>query len=420
MKNSMIRFALFGIAVIVLFQSCLKDDCSLKRTYTRYDPVYITLSELRSGLKLQDQQELKSPGKIYVYGDYLLVNEIKQGIHIYDNANPANPIKINFIEIPGNVDMAVRDGILYADNYVDLLAIDIKDPQHPNLICRSENVFSPISIDPIRGMLVDYNRREETITLDCNSENFNAFRFFEGDVMFDASGPSTNLPGSKTGNFTGLSGIGGSMARFTITSDYLYTVDMSNLYSFFVDAACPVLKNKVQIGWNIETIFTYDDKLFIGSTSGMFIYVLNNPATPAFAGSMNHLRSCDPVIVQGDYAYVTLHGGSPCGGFTNQLDIVDVKNIFNPQLVKSHTLEYPLGLGIHDNYLFICDNALKVFKLESGFDIKLEASIPQHNPYDVIVLPDRDNLILISESGIYQYNISKAPVLNQLSFIPVN
>lgn len=418
MKKSNIQIALVGTILLLVFQSCLKDDCTLKRTYIRYDPVYFSISQIRSSVAFEDHHVLTAPGKIYVYGDYLLINELKEGIHIYNNSDPKNPFEINFIKIPGNVDLAVRDGILYADNYIDLVAIDIHDPQHPKLLCRTENVFSPIFVDPQKGLLVDYLQTEETITLDCKDQNYNIFRYFEGDVIFDANIKTTNS-NNKSGNFTGLAGIGGSMARFTITEDYLYTVDQINLISFDVSSSCPSLKNKNQIGWNIETIYPYDDKLFIGSTSGMFIYTLNNPAAPSYAGAMNHIRSCDPVVVQGDYAYVTLHGGSACGGYTNQLDIVNVKNIFNPTLVKTFELEYPLGLGVHEDYLYICDKSLKVFKLETPEEITLKASIPQNNPYDVIILPSQNDLILVSENGIYQYDITAPENLTQSSLIPV-
>lgn len=417
MKKFNFSQVLWILALSCLLTSCLKDDCRLSRTFYRYDPVYQSVSQLRASLKLESELELKEPGKIYVYGSLLLINEIKKGIHIYDNTDPAQPVKLNFIEIPGNVDLSVRNGILYADSYIDLLAIDINQPANPTLLCRTENVFSPIIIDPVRGLLVDYKKSEVTVSVDCKSENFNRNRFWIDDVVFDASVKPTGP--KRSGNFTGLTGIGGSMARFTLIDEFLYTVDMSSLYSFDVSSKCPTLKNKNQIGWNIETIYPYDDKLFIGSTSGMFIYTLTNPAQPALAGNMNHWRSCDPVIVEGSYAYVTLHGGTACGGYTNQLDIVDVSNIYVPRLVESYTMESPLGLGIKNNRLYICDQAIKIYQLKTPTEIKLIATIPQSNPYDLIVLPDHDILIVICATGIYQYDNTDPSHLTLRSVIPV-
>ena len=39
------------------------------------------------------------------------------------------------------------------------------------------------------------------------------------------------------------------------------------------------------------------------------------------------MTSCDPVVVQGDYAFVTLRGGTECQGFSNQLDIIDISTL---------------------------------------------------------------------------------------------
>jgi hypothetical protein len=72
-------------------------------------------------------QSIKSPGKIYVYGKYLLVNETREGIHVYDNSNPQSPAAIGFIRILGNTDMAIKDGVLYADHMGNLIALTLND-----------------------------------------------------------------------------------------------------------------------------------------------------------------------------------------------------------------------------------------------------------------------------------------------------
>lgn len=393
-------FALF-LGLILGLSSCFNDDCQQTRTFYRYDPVYKTHKQIIEGLELNASRELETPGKIYVYNQFLLINEPKEGIHIFDNSNPSNPVKINFISIPGNVDLAVRENTLYADSYIDLLVINIQSPQNPILVCRLENVFAPIFNDPARGLLVDYTPTQETITLDCNATNFNRINFFEGDVFFSADKTAN---GSNGGNVA--IGIGGSMARFTIWSDFLYTVDQSQLYSFNIQAPCPTLLNKNQIGWNIETIYPYQDKLFIGSANGMFIFELTNPSVPKLAGSLEHWRSCDPVVVQESLAYVTLHGGTECGGYSNQLDIIDVSNIYAPKLLKTYPLVRPLGLSVYQKYLFVCDEALKIFNVEKWQDIILIKQINHNSPYDLIINPEEKTLILVSSKGIFQYDIS--------------
>ena len=415
MKNfNFLRIILF-LGTLAGLTACFEDECQQTRTFYRYDPVYKTHKQIIEGFNPIGSKDLKTTGKIYVYGHLLLINEPKEGIHIFDNTNPSVPVKLNFIAIPGNVDLAVREDVLYADSYIDLLAINIASPQNPILLCRIENVFEPIFNDLSRGLLVDYFPTSETITLECNSANFNRNIFFEGDILFSSDKASG---GSKSGSAP--VGIGGSQARFTIWSNFLYTVDQSKLYSFNVQGLCPELLHKNQIGWNIETIYPYEDKLFIGSASGMFIFELTNPSVPKLAGSLEHWRSCDPVVVQESLAYVTLHGGTTCGGYTNQLDIVDVSNIYAPKLLKSYLLEKPLGLAVYQQYLFICDEALKIFNIEEWQDIKLLKTIKHNNPYDLIINPQNKTLTLVSKIGIFQYDIDSPDDPSLLSSILLN
>lgn len=90
-----------------------------------YTPVYGDHS--RSKIKWMDAQQVENPGKIYIYGHYLLINEVKRGIHIYENADPANPQAIGFIEMIGNTDMAIKDNVLYADHLGSLVALKVED-----------------------------------------------------------------------------------------------------------------------------------------------------------------------------------------------------------------------------------------------------------------------------------------------------
>ena len=124
------------------------------------------------------------------------------------------------------------------------------------------------------------------------------------------------------------------MARFTIRDDYLYTVDSYDLKTFDIkDRLNPKITSEVNLGWGIETIFPYGENLFIGAQSGMHIYGLENKEEPNYISSYEHVTSCDPVVVQDSYAYVTLRGGSECMGFNNQLDIVDISNLNKPQAI---------------------------------------------------------------------------------------
>jgi len=199
-------------------------------------------------------------------------------------------------------------------------------------------------------------------------------------------------------------GQGGSLARFTLKGDYLYTVDDFDLNVFNVaDTKDPVAVNKVPIGFAIETLFGYKDYLYIGSETGMFIYSLANPEFPEKLSSVQHFTACDPVIANDTHAFVTLHSNAVCGNDINVLEIYDVRNVTEPILLNSRNLTFPKGLGLYGNYLFVCDDEIKVFDVSIPEESKLVTSI-KRSAFDVIIR--NDLLIAIGESGLYQYSLS--------------
>jgi len=199
-------------------------------------------------------------------------------------------------------------------------------------------------------------------------------------------------------------GQGGSLARFTLKGDYLYTVDDFGLNVFNVsDTSDPVKVNAVPIGFNIETLFSYKEYLYIGSQNGMFIYDVVNPEFPKQLSSVQHFTACDPVVANDTHAYVSLHSDTFCGNDINVLEVYDVTDVTNPILLNSRNLTYPKGLGLYGNFLFVCDDEIKVFDITDPAESKLTISI-KREAFDVII---RDKLLIaIGENGLYQYELS--------------
>ncbi len=403
------------------------DTCKETRTYRRYTPVTFTANQLRQGVQTEVPQPLVNPGKIYAKDQFLFINELKEGIHIIDNHDPAVPKPVAFIRIPGNGDMAIRDNILYADSYMDLIAFDISNPASIQLVKRVQSVFPSGSFeggwwsyDVTSQILYDQKVSYVTETFDTNcEENVSPNRGWVTDIFFSAqASASFDNSGSAPTN-----GVAGSMARFALYNDYLYTVNQSALQLFNIKTpAEPQIGSQVQLGWGIETIFPYKDKLFIGSQSGMHIYDNANPEKPTLLSVFQHARVCDPVVVHDNIAYVTLRSGNQCGGFTNQLDVVDISNLLNPRLLKSYPMRNPHGLGVSYPNLFICEGAygLKSFDMRDAVSIdkNLLQYIDNLNAYDVI--PLEKSLLLIGKDGFYQFDVSNPRQMRQLSHIPVS
>ncbi len=416
-------FFLLGI-----FLNGCTDDCDSKLYYTYFEPVYQTTQEIRDAFEYRKPIELSIPGKIYLFGNYLFVNEVSRGIHVINNTDKRNPVNIGFINIPGNLDMAVKGNILYADNYIDLLALDISNANDVKLIKRLEGVFNDHYhyefLDQAQeSIIVAY---EETDTVWYDNPDCGAIMppFLRSEGGFIALGMAMSDANSSAPPPSSMSptGMGGSMARFAIVNDILYTVGSYNLGVFDIATnSDPVFGNKVDIGWNIETIFPYKNNLFIGAQNGMYIYDISEPSAPAHMSTFAHVTSCDPVVVNDDYAFVTLRSGTECQGFTNQLDIIDISNLNNPYLIKSYPMNNPHGLGLDGDALFICEGdwGLKIFNASDVNSItnNLIKHYTDMHSYDVI--PFNDNLIMIGMDGLYQYDYSSLENIQLLSHLPI-
>ncbi|MEQ9425231.1 MAG: hypothetical protein RJQ09_12480 [Cyclobacteriaceae bacterium] len=408
-------------AMLLLTSSCT-DTCEVTRSYVNYEPIYTTTQEIRDGVEYLPPKEISNPGRLYFKDGYMYINEVGEGIHVIDNRVPTSPQKLGFVSVPGNFDLAAKGNFLYADSYVDLVVFDISNPNDITEVNRELSVFAGYDVyaglwDEQRGILTDWEATtvEEAFEADCESglivEDFLAADFAVAErAQFNADGGSP-----------AQSGIGGSLAKFTIYDDFLYTINSWEMRLFDISTLeDPEVGSIVQLGWGIETIFPYGDKLFIGARNGMHIYDNANPSEPELISSYQHVNSCDPVVVQDDYAYVTLRSGTECEGFTNQLDIVDISNLSNPRLHKTYQMQNPHGLGIDGSCLFITEGefGLKFFDVEDVDNLELVSHKEDLHAIDVI--PLNENLMVIGNDGFKQYSYNcETGAFNLLSTIAI-
>jgi hypothetical protein len=260
-------------------------------------------------------------------------------------------------------------------------------------------------------VVVDYKQKDTVV--DCNTVNI-----WRGRVAFDAA---VNTSSGAQFYVKNPTGIGGSMARFAIAQDHLYSVSYSQLSSFNINIPYePRLTNTKQIGWNIETIFPFQDKLFIGSTSGLFIYNITDASNPTLLSQFSHVTSCDPVVADEKYAYVTLRSGTACQGFTNQLEVLDITKLTQPSLLKVYPMTNPHGLSKDDNLLFICDgkDGLKVYNATDVNNLQLKKTISGIETYDVIAF--NGNAIVVAKDGLYQFDYTDSNNIRQISKITIS
>jgi hypothetical protein len=413
MKKFSYRTLVLVFLTAGLMYSC-SDKCSDTYKITESTTIFKSLADLRSSFEVQPTKEIEQPGKLYVFGDLLFVVDRYTGFHVIQNSDPKAPQPIKFVQLDGCTDIVIKGDYLYANNANDLVTIQMNQSEY-TLVDRNQNVFNLFEVKT-DSMAVNYDITERWVTDEEYNCEGGGFRF---GVQDDVAVQSANEAGAESG----ASGTGGSTARMTVVNDYIYAVDNRNLLAIDISNGADPMDARIQdiSNWmnsTIETIFPMGDYLFIGTTTGMQIFNHKaNPGSPVHESTSEHFRSCDPVVVQNNIAYVTTHGGGNCGGSRNALYVYDVTDVKNPIQLAEYNMTYPLGLGISGNSLFVCEDdfGLKVYDASSSTEItnNLLSELTSISPTDVIPLDDL--LIVTAKDGVYQYDYSDPTNLVLLS-----
>jgi hypothetical protein len=418
------RIAILIPAVLLWLASCT--DTTLK-TFTANVPVYMSYEALRADPEVTEGRQLEKPGKICFLEPYMFISEYREGIHVVDLTDPSDPQQLAFIEVPGNVDMAIRNGLLYADSYVDLVVIDISDPSSPALLNRLEDLFEYVipeydyeypldEIDEDKGVVTGFEVREITRKVTQTHYPWPVYYDYEMAYPMSESGVRSTGDGNTYG-------VGGSMARFLTYDDYLYLLESSYLLKTLLlpESGIPEVKNEQYLWGNVETLFISGEYMYVGTSNGVYIMSLEEPSVPIKISTYQHLTSCDPVVVSGNLAYATLRAGNACGGTQNLLEVIDISDKYNPKRMASFAMTEPYGLGIRDGILYICegDNGLKVYDASDPYHItdRLLAQFRDIHAFDVI--PLSGILFMTGDDGFYMYDTTDPEAISMLSHIPV-
>jgi len=411
------RLAFQKFAFVVLTASLLyacADKCTDTYKITETVTIFKSTVDVRNSFEVQTAKEMVKPGKLYVFGDILFVVDVHKGFHVINNSNPAAPVRQQFIQLDGCTDLVVKGDYIYANNANDLVTIRVNSGTY-TLVDRNQNEFNLFETK-IDSVAADYQVIERWVTdEEYNCESGGIVFGMQDDVAVNSSG------GERGGS--GASGTGGSTARMTVVNNYIYAVDNRNLLSIDISNGADPQKARVKdisnwAGSTIETIFPMGDYLFIGTTTGMQIFNHKvSPNSPTHESTSEHFRSCDPVVVQNNIAYVTTHGGTGCGGSINALYTYDVTDVKNPVELATYSMSYPMGLGIDGNTLFICedDHGLKVYDASDPKEITSHklSELKNISPTDVIPL---DGLLIVTaKDGVYQYDYTDPSNLVLLS-----
>jgi len=408
MKHKILPLVLF-VAVCLQLTSCNNDDDISVETVAVTVPVIKSKSEFRNSITIGDAQPTNSDGKIYVYTDLLFYIAQNSGIHIFNNQNPASPVNLAFIQLDGVNDISVKNNILYADNYMDLVVFDISDLSNIQLVNTEEDMLPhyatfpndvlyyqgnlyPASEDEFVAGYTTVQMTREEVESNVNIYDWSTDVFLE---LFDGAVLSNEV------------GVGGSYAKFQIFNNALYTISDYSLLTFDITNYNSITQvsetwMNAWFGGELETTFIRKDYMFIGATNGMHIVGLQDEFNPAYTSSFLHATGCDPVVVEETTAYITVRGGNSCGAIEDQVNVIDVSDISSPVEYSTYFLSSPYGLGVKDNVLYVCnDNGINVFNAANPSSLVLENT---YNVNSKDVIPLESHLISVGENVIHQYS----------------
>jgi hypothetical protein len=115
----------FLLPLLLLFSCGKKPELNIGRKEAKR-PVYVSWEDLYK-IENTPPRMVQSSGSMVLWGAYFLLGESLQGIHVIDRRDPANPVPLTFLSIPGCKDFTVTGTTLFVDNSNDLISIDISD-----------------------------------------------------------------------------------------------------------------------------------------------------------------------------------------------------------------------------------------------------------------------------------------------------
>ncbi|MFL0807902.1 MAG: hypothetical protein K6L60_11510 [Oceanobacter sp.] len=91
--------------------------------------VFVTKEEVRAEIvpEYGNNAILRIPGKMYQRDHYLGVVDKHRGLHIFDTADPQNPLRVVYLPIHGITDLTIKGDFLYANSYMDMVSINLND-----------------------------------------------------------------------------------------------------------------------------------------------------------------------------------------------------------------------------------------------------------------------------------------------------
>ncbi len=405
--------------------ACEKDSCT--QTWTQVVPVPVTLNRaaVQDSITAMPARELCTGGNLYAFGNYVFINVNREGYHLLDNTDPANPRNVAFLRVPGATHMAFVDGNMVSDSYADMVVLDFKGPNSLQLVSSTPNLLLQTDgfIVESDEVAVGFEDREVTFTEDCSG--FVTGRCNGCETLAFASSADVKFSrnaGASVGNVQ--INTGGSLARLAFCNRNLYVLAPNRLTTFQLDGRTLVNIGETNLGGGQEAIVLNGQHLYIVSEWGLQIFEIGNCGLPVARGFAQRFWSNDPVAIEGDRAVVALRNGNvPTAALDGRLMVYDISDRNNPRVMFQHPLAHPVGVALRNGKLYVCDgiDGLLVYDFDARNPSSLATSQIQRladaDVVDLAILPYTAGTVLlgVGHRTVSEYAVDAAGLLTPLS-----
>ena len=139
-------------------------------------PVYTTNTAGIKTITAGPPRSTVNAGKIYTVGNLIYQVEQDSGIHVINYANPSSPQKLGFIKSFLCKEVSVKNGLIYTNNFSDLVVIDASDLNNVRELSRTVAVFPDLALqyppkpdpvttiyfecpDPKKGIIISWQKK---------------------------------------------------------------------------------------------------------------------------------------------------------------------------------------------------------------------------------------------------------------------
>jgi len=218
-------------------------------------------------------------------------------------------------------------------------------------------------------------------------------------------------------------------SKVAVVDEFMYTVDGFELRLFDIsDASNLELIRPIQLAFNIgliEKITIKDNLLYLSNQYSVYYFDITNRSTPAFVNTLDHATACDEITIEGDFIYVSSQESSSCNGWKSHVQVIGLDNMNFPEFLQSIPMTNPQGMTTFNNRLYVCDgdlgfkilninqpsNGVFSYFIEGAF-LDIQAEQIFHYEKDGVY-----HLVVIGNTGIYQYEVISPTTFKELSFI---